>query len=187
VTTHPYLAGCLCLVGLSACGGGDFETADDNDGTHAIVPDGGPCGDETLLYLDGDGDEHGSTTTARACEVQKPGKWVGTGGDCDDGNADVHPGQATYFEEPYTRTGTGIVSFDYDCSETEDESGESPKEGCIASGLSCVGGGYIEAQPSRNGAGENPYCGSTQQVNCVKSGLECKPGPAFEASAIACR
>jgi len=62
-----------------------------------------------VWYQDGDHDGFGSnSTTATGCEG--PPGYVLVGGDCDDGNVLVHPGQYDFFTEPY-----GIGSYDYNC------------------------------------------------------------------------
>jgi hypothetical protein len=43
--------------------------------------------------------------------------------DCDDGNADVHPGQVSYFETGY---GSGMSNYDYDCNGREEKRALSP-------------------------------------------------------------
>jgi len=48
------------------------------------------CSSPATWYRDGDGDGFGTTEQRAAC--QRPAEFVGTGGDCDDRNAAVHPG-----------------------------------------------------------------------------------------------
>jgi hypothetical protein len=62
-----------------------------------------------VWYQDADMDGYGgSETTYTGCEP--PPGYVEVGGDCDDANFDVHPGQYDFFTEPY-----GVGSFDYNC------------------------------------------------------------------------
>lgn len=141
--------------------------------------------DSVTLYLDGDGDLYGGTTTSTGCEGT-PG-WATQGGDCDDSNLDVHPGQTSYFVDGYTKTGSTEISFDYDCSGTEVEAGTNPKAYCHIVSLQCVGGGHIPATPLRSGPGVDPYCGSDKELDCVGNSLKCDPGGPYGAATIACR
>ena len=139
------------------------------------------------LFLDGDGDGYGGTTTSNACLAPDSGAWVAKGGDCDDSNPTVNPGQTAFFAVGYTPTGKSTVSFDYDCDGQETESGSPAKASCAVVSLSCVGSGYIPASPSRTGAGVDPFCGSAEAVTCALMGLACQAGSPQAASPIACR
>jgi hypothetical protein len=155
-------------------------------GSAGAPSDGGVDACNTItLYQDGDGDGHGGTTTSQVCEGT-PG-WASTGGDCDDSNADVHPGQTSYFVAGYVKTGSTEISFDYDCSGSESEAGTNPKAYCHLMNLQCVGGGYVPAEPVRTGPGVDPYCGSNERLNCVGNSLKCDPGALYGAATIACR
>jgi len=130
-----------------------------------------PASARKVYYHDVDQDSYGSITdTQTACE--SPGAdWVLQGGDCDDANADVHPGQTTYFPTPYTIGSS--VSFDYDCDgqETQDPAGGP----VLAADPTCTGNpqqgpctgpsGYWAT--ARTGAGVNPYCGSASYGYCM--------------------
>jgi hypothetical protein len=140
----------------------------------------------TVYYLDGDGDGYGGTTTKSACAAPDAGTWVTKGGDCDDSNATVHPGQSAYFSQGYVPTGKVDVSFDYDCDGQESESGNAPKASCQVVNLACAGSGYLEADPVRSGAGVDPFCGSAASVDCAYVNLACKAGAPQQASPIAC-
>ena len=62
-----------------------------------------------VWYQDGDMDGFGgSDMTYTGCEP--PPGYVEVGGDCDDANVQVHPGQYEFFTEPY-----GVGSYDYNC------------------------------------------------------------------------
>lgn len=137
-------------------------------------------------YLDGDADGVGGTTSVQACTAPTPA-WVAVGGDCDDTNPDVHPGQTTFFAASYVPTGKSDPSFDYDCDGQETESGASPKGGCSVVSLACVGAGYLVAQPVRSGVGVDPYCGSTLAITCAFQSLVCKASAPQSATAIGCR
>jgi hypothetical protein len=154
------------------------------DGGDDAAPEG--CS-PVLYFLDGDGDGYGGTTTSQGCAPPEAGTWVGVGGDCDDSNPVVNPGQTAFFAHGYVPTGKTGVSFDYDCDGQESESGATAKADCQVVGLACVGSGYVEAAPARSGAGVDPFCGSTSAVTCAFSGLVCKAGPPDVASPITCR
>jgi hypothetical protein len=160
-------------AGVAGSAGGVAEDA----GTDAAC--------DELLYLDGDGDDYGGTTTTVGCEGA-PG-WALSGGDCDDSNPDVHPGQTSYFVTGYVKTGSIEVSFDYDCSGNETEAGSNAKVACQMVNLQCQGAGYKVATPFRSGPGVDPFCGSDTKVPCVKNMLQCDPGTPYSAAAIACR
>jgi len=140
----------------------------------------------TLFFLDGDGDGYGGTTTLLACTPPDAGTWVTKGGDCDDSDAIVNPGQTAYFSTGYMPTGKSTVSFDYNCDGQESESGNAPKAACQVVSLACVGSGYIEASPARSGVGVDPFCGSDQSVTCAFTSLVCQSGAAFMSPPIAC-
>lgn len=117
-------------------------------------------------YYDGDGDGVGGAQTQSACEA--PGaKWVTTGGDCDDANADVFPGQTGWFGIAYSVAGTPQrSSFDYDCSTHEEEKPEQAKASpcTLSPAAGCTGAGFL---PNPNsGALAQSYCGSTRVRVC---------------------
>jgi hypothetical protein len=159
------------------------------DALDDVVSEGATAADActmTTFFLDGDEDGYGGTTTAFDC-LPTTGHWVTTGGDCDDSNKAVHPAQESSFAEGFVRTGTTSVSFDYDCSGAESESGNPPKAYCRMENLACVGAGYAVATPARDGPGINPYCGSAAWVNCSLSGLTCVASAHQPAQPIPCR
>jgi hypothetical protein len=128
-----------------------------------------PQSAQKLYYHDADQDSYGGTDTMMACEPPGP-YWVLQGGDCDDANPLVHPGQTTYFSQPYDRGGS--PSFDYDCDGKED----ADPSATLASQLSCTpipgsahcaeDAGYLPATPLRAGVGVDAYCGSTNSAVC---------------------
>jgi hypothetical protein len=172
----------------SEAGGEDAALDAELDGS--VLDGGGLDGADSCVlvqyYFDGDGDGWGSTTTTSAC-TKPDGAWVTMGGDCDDGQVAVNPGQTSYFVVGYEKTGSSEISFDYDCSGVESEAGASPKAACQVQGLGCAGGGYIVALPVRSGPGVDPYCGSEQRVNCNYVNLKCLESAPYGAPAIACR
>jgi hypothetical protein len=76
-------AWCLCWIAAAACARGATETTD-------ARTDGPPCAEQTY-YRDADGDGHGDPMNlVRACEP--PAGTVTSKDDCDDTNAQRHPG-----------------------------------------------------------------------------------------------
>lgn len=49
-------------------------------------------GVRTTYYLDGDADGYGTSTTSSGCATTAPAGWALRAGDCNDGNAAIHPG-----------------------------------------------------------------------------------------------
>ena len=100
----------------------DAGTAD-ADGSAGALGDAASCISGTW-YADGDGDLYGrSSANIVGCKPASApaggGAWVALGGDCNDDDADVHPGQTSFFGTPYMAS-NGELSFDYDCSGAED-------------------------------------------------------------------
>jgi hypothetical protein len=188
-----FVTACTSDVFMAGDAGGDAEGV--GDASHADVSLDAKADDgayvssdgctETTFYLDGDQDGWGGTTTAMACS--SPGTfWVTQGGDCDDSNATVHPGQASFFTVGYVPTGKTETSFDYNCDGTEEESGSSPKANCAVDVTTCIGAGYIEAMPVRTGPGVDAYCASASTVTCTYEVTSCPESTPQAASAIAC-
>lgn len=172
------------------------STAEDASDGNAELPDAGDGGDDeagggvsdasdggdedtcvsVTWYLDEDGDGWGGAITSEGCAPPSGGKWAEEGGDCHDGNADVHPGQQHYFQVAYEiADGSGTKSFDYDCDGKELNEG-SPKttKGCsLLDGL-CRGDGYLPVSPGRpGGASVNQHCGSMTYLSCSLAVLSC--------------
>jgi hypothetical protein len=139
-----------------------------------------------VFFLDGDGDHYGGTTSSKGCAPPDSRAWVTTGGDCDDSNPTVNPGQAGYFDVGYVPTGQSALSFDYNCDNHESESGSPPKAACKTTGLTCGGSGYVAASPARSGSMVDPFCGSAQAVTCATSSLSCVAGAPYATSPITC-
>jgi hypothetical protein len=163
-----------------------------NDGFDAFdgsadVTDGytEPCTTPVPWYEDADGDGYGRTDTeVVACPKPEGGAWARAPGDCYDGDARVHPGQSAYFGTPFS-AGSGIVSFDYDCSGFEEPNPAHARfTGCGALSLALCEATKGYASGPRIGPGLDPYCGSTTVVECRSVLLQilvCE----FYASAIA--
>lgn len=150
--------------------GGAAGSASDLDAAASEPLDGGDACVPTTLYRDGDGDSYGDISESR---VGCPGPgWVPQAGDCHDGNALVHPGQTEFFGVPYADpNGPSRVSFDYDCSDTDDadptNSPSTAAPACleIADTAECAGSGYVSG--TREGPGIEPLCGSRVRRDCV--------------------
>ncbi len=76
----------------SGVGDASFTSAaDDDDGDSSAGGTTGACTEPTVVYRDDDGDGWGiDDETMMACG--EPAGWSAQSGDCDDGDADVHPG-----------------------------------------------------------------------------------------------
>jgi hypothetical protein len=127
-----------------------------------------PCTTLVPWYNDMDGDGIGRyETEVVACPRPEGGPWVRKYGDCNDGDANVHPGQTAYFGKPFTLA-SGAESFDYDCSGAEEPNpGQARIEACgpLANlGLCDKVTGY--ASGSRFGPGIDKFCGSTTLILC---------------------
>lgn len=144
------------------------------------VRDGGPsdivCTEPLVYYKDEDGDGFGKNAETTSSCTPLSGKWSSVGGDCRDDLPAVKPFRAG-MPNPPAYSGTGYpannqpagVSFDYDCNGAEDADptnayGADPD----CSGLlNCNGAGYVAANPSRQGPGINPRCGSMTVKRCI--------------------
>lgn len=132
--------------------------------TTSPVPTGQPCATQTF-YRDRDGDGVGGTETKVACT--SPGKeWVTKGGDCNDDDADVFPGQTAYFDSPYDPK-SGAPSYDYDCSKKEEQEPPTKKAAatCTLSAGGCQGSGYLPSSRA-TGSGVDALCGATKFQTC---------------------
>src|SRR5207302_6944358 len=115
------------------------------------------------------GDGFGGASTS-AC-TPPDSSWITTGGDCDDGDKTVFPGQTSYFTTPYS-VGGGLHSFDYDCNKKEDEQPPPVKQAgvaCVPSGAigGCTGDGYLPNDTRPPGIGIDRFCGSTKYQVCT--------------------
>jgi hypothetical protein len=121
-----------------------------------------------------------------SCDKPTNGTWASVGGDCQDDNPSVNPGQAAFFEKPFGTSG-GIDSFDYNCSggEEGDPSQTSAPSCAILSLTGCRGAGY--APTTRSGKGVNVLCGSNAVVTCQVSSLLGTCGTSTTASQVAYR
>lgn len=176
----------------SPTNGNDASPPPGNDaGDAATAPDGAIC---PTYYLDGDNDGFGGTTKQVTCTppTSSPagGTWVTVGGDCNDANKSVFPGQTSYFGAGYSSgVGTAATSFDYDCSTKEDAAPALAKAGtCTPGGDGCIGAGYLPAEPARpTGTGVDPYCGSVRFRTCRFVNGQCIPADGASLKSYDCR
>jgi hypothetical protein len=112
--------------------GGSEAIGDGMDTMGSDVPDAADATPNCLpmpLFRDLDGDGFGSGEAVLRCLADG---WVSQGQDCLDDPADnvsakVHPGQRDFFAEGYSRPDQpGVISFDYDCSDSEDADPDNP-------------------------------------------------------------
>jgi hypothetical protein len=166
--------------GTSADAGHEAERESGSGGTSAdaAAPDGGTpisdasCASPARYYADGDRDGFGrDDSTQWACT--SPGdSWATRGGDCNDSDDRVFPGQPAFFGTGYAHAGAD--SFDYDCngSEQPDPSQQGPAPNCGDLGLGdCSGSGFEPSE--RTGPELDPICGSTSRVECTPALLVC--------------
>jgi hypothetical protein len=152
----------------------------------------GPADDGCAVvtwFRDDDGDGVGGTHTVDACAPPLTGEWTSKGGDCDDGNPDVNPGQKGWFDHPYVVSGSVQLSYDYDCDGKESEPPGSPDKStgsCTYQLTKCIGAGYLPVNPPRSGPGVDPFCGSTSVLVCTVAALSCSASTTSGA-AVLCR
>jgi hypothetical protein len=155
-------------------GAGGEQPTDPDAGLDPADADGGCV--PTTVYRDYDGDLVGDTSDDRfACPG--PG-WVPVAGDCRDDLVEVFPGQTEFFAVPYDdQPSANGVSFDYDCNGAESPEFTEPPFGAVpdcaslGSAVSCMGSGYLPAEPPRSGPGVEPRCGSNLRRDCVVTGV----------------
>jgi hypothetical protein len=161
-----------------------FDTSTGSDGPGASdisvsPPDAAgsdvACSEPIVYYKDADGDGFGvSTETTITCTP--PGShWSVLTGDCRDDLSNVKPYSVNSPDPPvYSCVGYADntkpqgVSFDYDCTGTEDKDPSNaygPEPACSGP-LDCTGVGYAAVNPARTGTGIDPYCGSTSVKRC---------------------
>lgn len=154
---------------IDAQNGNDDEDDEDDDEADA----GASCESPVTYYKDGDGDGFGGTETMSSCTPPGDG-WVTKPGDCFDGDKNVFPGQAGFFMTPYQKP-DGTKSFDYDCSQNEEQSGTARTAAgtCTpnAEKTACTGSGFV-AKEQRTGASD-PLCGQVQLQQCVLENGAC--------------
>jgi hypothetical protein len=129
---------------------------------------------KTIFYEDDDGDTYGDPSSqTEACT--RPAGYAERGGDCDDDDPRVHPGQTAYFTAP------GANGWDYDCNNVVEK--QFPlsmvHKGCQADGGGvCDGGRWMVGVP---GCGQEALF-----IPCVKDITGCNEGMMFKKKQ-ACR
>jgi hypothetical protein len=119
------------------------------------------CGDAgacRLFYRDADGDSYGDSNTANAVvgcsNASPPSGYVADNTDCDDKDANVHPGQTVYYGVPSKGTGT----YDYNCDgKIEKQTPEYPGDSCGYCGSS--GGTFLNCAASSTCSSANAQSG----------------------------
>jgi hypothetical protein len=101
------------LLTVAACAG-------DDGAPEQAEADSGSSSDQcvrVMLYLDQDVDGYGLASKALGAGCPSAGH-VAVAGDCDDTNADAHPGQAAWFA---TASSQSIDPFDFNCDGKEEK------------------------------------------------------------------
>ena len=112
---------------------------------YAAVPD--PASFGGRVWEDADGDDYGAVASG--------------GTDCNDNDADVHPGVTAWFDAPSNG------SYDYNCDKQEEPRWPDKVNCQIVAGKS-VGDGW-------SGAAAVPACGVNGMLTtCVKKGSKCQ-------------
>jgi hypothetical protein len=121
----------------------------------------------TYYYTDSDGDSYGSGSSQCWCAGGSAPYTATNNTDCYDTNADVNPGQSSYFT--YQR---GDGSFDYNCNGAEEEQYLGSTSGCdwgiepITCGLN-GSAGWDGSAPACGGSGQwNDDCDGSYDALC---------------------
>jgi hypothetical protein len=134
----------------------DQARGDRPGGIDATVrPDAGPGPDTCApqpYFKDGDGDGFGNPLL-KVTGCVPPVGYVLNGQDCDDGDAEAHPGQTTFFEQP----SKGAKSFDFNCDKIEEKEHGSLVS-CSPAGAGCTGDGWSGAVPACGQTGSYAKC-----------------------------
>jgi hypothetical protein len=148
------------------------DAATPSEATDGCVP--------TPLFQDLDGDGYGNVAV-QVFGCARDG-FVSTPGDCLDADpaelevaATVHPGQLEYFFVGYRDTSKpGDISFDYDCSGSEDADPQFPSGTPVCEALmglnDCDGAGYLPDIARQGVSGVDALCGSEVVVSCGPGG-----------------
>ena len=153
------------------------------------------CSEPITYYRDTDGDGFGRYTEMMLSCPPPPTGWSATGGDCRDDLPNVKP-FISGWPNPPLYAGSGYadagkpqgVSFDYDCTGAEEADPANSyglEPDCAL--LNCTGVGYVAVNPSRNGPGIDPRCGSMTLTRCNGNLLNCKSLPEATTIPYRCR
>lgn len=107
------------------------------------------CGQN--LSRDEDGDDFGASGPARVGCLQAG--WTVRGSDCDDRDAEAHPGQSAFFDRP----SQGTASYDFNCDGREEPQVLDLLPDCSSAGP-CKGEGWVGRVPACGEAGEFGSC-----------------------------
>lgn len=188
-------AGGAAGAGPDGSGGFRYDAGPGLDDLDAsVLPDAAGCDVAVPLFRDEDEDGFG-ITSQQVFGCPPLLRWALEGGDCRDDQASVHPRQLEFFATGYadpTRPEAGNVSFDYDCTVTEEAAPNTAPAPACNEALTCEGTGYVPVSPARLGPGVNGICGSTQLVVCQSTavpllGLTCAAVPVDSATPARCR
>lgn len=117
-------------------------------------------------YVDQDGDSHGAGSAATTCVGwDLPPRTAVRGGDCDDANANVFPGQTAYFTTPRANG-----SYDYDCDVLETQRTYSDCSSCVADATNTFCQSSCAASPVA-------ACGVTGSHQTCSAVLPCSLAP----------
>jgi hypothetical protein len=174
-------------------GGSELDAGPDAAATSdAAVSDAGPELDActpTVLYEDSDGDGYGNPdVSVIACASTG---WVGVAGDCRDDLIAVHPNGGPSGAGYVDSNEPQGVSFDYDCSGSEEPdptnipSGAAPSCAGLADILACSSAGYVAT--ARSGSNISSLCGSTTVVTCAWQTVLCGSGVQTDQPPYRCR
>lgn len=143
-----------------------------DDGYLQCIEDG-PCEPAVPFFRDVDGDTWGGASAGSGCANAVPLGAVLRGGDCNDVDRNVFPGQTAFFGLPYGAS-NGATSFDYDCDGVE-LGGPQQSVGACGAGPSASTAGCTPgyAKTARTGGGANPLCGSVQGYACDAGAPPC--------------
>jgi Putative metal-binding motif len=146
-----------------------------DDDCNGLVDDGASLPGCVNLYADTDGDGFGDTSTL-ACLCTAPSGYTNVGGDCDDADFTVKPGQAAFFN-----VASAHGSFDYNCDGNVEMNWSLPVASCTYNGSTCD---YVYGFKD-----SIPACGETRAVStgCTKNGTTCTVTSGYLGFTMGCR
>jgi hypothetical protein len=149
-----------------------------DDDCNGLVDDGpDPIGCITNQYIDGDGDGFGDSVNASAqCLCNTVPNTTSIGGDCNDADVVMNPGQTSYFT-----VASSLGTFDYNCNSTIEKNFGQPVASCTYNGSTCD---YVAGF-----AGSIPNCGEAGVLSngCSQSGSVCTVTTGFVGVTMGCR
>jgi hypothetical protein len=148
-----------------ACASHDDASQEDDDSAATEPP--GDSGDDgcdgkgdeiPLWYVDADGDGYGSGAGEAACEA--PVGFVAEATDCDDGDAQVHPGATELCN-----------AIDDDCDKDTDEGFDEDGDGHLST--ACATGDDCDDTDAAVYGGAPEVCGDGRDNDCVGGDVDC--------------